>query len=155
METGTEELDSAWRLEPMDKPTSLSTRQHSLSQLLIYALVGFAINISGYLVYLLFTYLGANPKAAMSLLYGVGASISYIGNRKLTFAHSGSLASSSIRYVLAHAVGYLINLSILIIFVDKIGFAHQWVQAVAILIVAAFLFIALKYFVFSDKYDKH
>lgn len=52
------------------------------------------------------------------------------------------------RYIIAHCFGYLINLVILIIFVDELGFVHQWVQAIAIVIVAAFLFLAFKFFVF-------
>jgi putative flippase GtrA len=86
----------------------------------------------------------------MTLLYGVGAAVSFWGNRKLTFAHNGSLAGAGARYVMAHCIGYLINLTILIVMVDKLGYAHQLVQAIAILIVAAFLFLAFKFFVFTD-----
>ena len=45
--------------------------------------------------------------------------------------------------------GYLMNLAILFVFVDKMGFAHQWVQAVAIFVVAGYLFLAFKFFVFA------
>jgi len=55
---------------------------------------------------------------------------------------------AGVRYVIAHCIGYLLNLSILIVFVDKLGYAHQWVQAIAIFVVAAFLFLAFKVFVF-------
>ena len=43
-----------------------------------------------------------------------------------------------------------LNLGILAIFVDHFGYAHQWVQAAAIMIVAGFLFFAFKYFVFAQ-----
>lgn len=55
---------------------------------------------------------------------------------------------AGVRYVIAHCIGYLLNLSILIVFVDELGYAHQWVQAIAIFVVAAFLFLAFKVFVF-------
>jgi len=122
----------------------------SFKQLTRYALVGIVSNFAGYLVYLLITYLGATPKITMTFLYGVGATIGYIGNRNFTFAHKGSLLGSGVRYVIAHFFGYFINLVILIIFADHFGYAHQWVQAVAIFLVAGFLFITFKFFVFMN-----
>jgi putative flippase GtrA len=122
----------------------------SFAQLSRYAFVGIVSNLTGYLVYLLVTYLGVAPKITMTLLYGVGATIGYIGNRNFTFTHKGSLLGSGARYLVAHFFGYFINLALLIIFVDQFGYAHQWVQAVAIFVVACFLFIAFKFFVFTN-----
>ncbi len=122
----------------------------SFKQLTRYTLVGIVSNLFGYLVYLLVTYLGATPKLTMTLLYGVGAAIGYIGNRNLAFAHKGNLLGSGVRYFMAHSFGYFINLALLSIFVDQLGYAHQWVQAIAIFVVAGFLFLAFKYFVFTD-----
>lgn len=120
------------------------------SQLFRYALVGIVNNAAGYLVYLLITYFGATPKITMTLLYAVGAAIGFWGNRKLAFKYKGSVLESGLRYGIAHLFGYLINLTILFVMVDKLGYAHQLVQAVAIFVVAAFLFIAFKFFVFPD-----
>lgn len=128
----------------VDKNPSLITK------LFNYALVGIAINFSGYMFYLLFTYFGATPKITMTLLYGVGVAVGFWGNRKLTFAHKGSLLGSGVRYLIAHCFGYFINLALLIIFVDHFMYAHQWVQALAIFVVAGFLFLVFKYFVFTD-----
>jgi len=121
-----------------------------VKQLVRYALVGIAINSVGYVVYLLVTYLGATPKLSMTFLYTLAVVVSYLGNRKLTFAHQGNLLGSSARYLIAHGVGYLVNLTILIVFVDNLGYAHQWVQGIAIFLVAAYLFIAFKFFVFTN-----
>ena len=116
----------------------------SFKQLTRYTLVGIVSNLFGYLVYLLITYLGATPKITMTLLYGVGATIGYLGNRNFAFSHKGSMLSSSIQYFIAHLFGYFINLAILIVYVDQLGYAHQWVQAIAIFGVAGFLFLAFK-----------
>ena len=120
-------------------------------QLVRYGLVGIATNLTGYLVYLLVTYLGAKPKIAMSLLYSVGMAASYWGNRKFTFKNKGNVFRTSTRYLIAHFLGYLINLAMLIVMVDKLGYAHQWVQAAAIFVVAAYLFLAFKFFVFGQE----
>lgn len=121
-----------------------------MRQVICYGLVGAASNITIYFVYLLIAYLGVEPKFAMTFVYITGALIGYFGNRKWTFAHGSSAYNSALRYVLAQTTGYLLNLLILWIFVDQIGYAHQWIQAMAIIIVAGFLFIAFKYFVFRE-----
>lgn len=121
-----------------------------LSQLFSYALVGILSNIAVYSVYLVFTYLGASPKITMTLLYSVGAAVGFVGNRSITFKDQGCLLGTGLRYIIAHSCGYLINLGILIMMVDKFGYAHQWVQAFAILVVAVFLFLVFKFFVFRN-----
>jgi putative flippase GtrA len=123
----------------------------SAIQLFRYGLVGIASNSVGYMVYLSITHLGATPKMTMSILYGVGAAVGFWGNRKLTFAHKGSLLGAGVRFIIAHCFGYFINLAILIVMVDKLGYAHQWVQAIAIFVVAAFLFLSFKFFVFRKS----
>lgn len=122
-------------------------------QLIRYGVVGVVSILTIYSVYLLITYLGVEPKTAMTLVYIIGASIGFFGNRKWTFAHQGNAASAVLRYVLAHLLGYLLNFIILFTFVDHFGYAHQWVQAAAIIIVACFLFIVFKYFVFYERYN--
>lgn len=122
-----------------------------MQQLIRYGLVGVVSNAAIYFLYLLITYLGVEPKIAMSLVYVIGTVIGFIGNRNWTFAHRGGSSSAALRYGLAHLFGYLLNLLILLTFVDHLGYAHQWVQIVAIVIVAGFLFVVFKYFVFREK----
>ena len=119
-------------------------------QMFHYGLFGVLRNSIGYAAYLLITYLGVSPKIAMSFLYIVGATIGFWGNRKFIFAHQGSISGAGARYLAAHFFGYLINLGFLIVMVDKLGYAHQWVQVVAIFVVAGFLFFAFKFFVFGE-----
>lgn len=67
------------------------------------------------------------------------------------FAHRGDSPHAMPRYVLAHLFGYMLNFLILFTFVDRLGYAHQWVQALAIIFIASFLFIVFKYFVFRER----
>lgn len=124
-----------------------------MRQVIRYGLVGAASNLSIYFVYLLITYFGGAPKIAMTVVYVIGAFIGFIGNRKWAFAHRGDFTGTALRYILAHFFGYLVNWLILFSFVDHLGYAHQWVQAAAILFVAGLLFVAFKYFVFRKKYS--
>jgi len=122
-----------------------------ISQLFSYVMVGVVVNLTAYLAYLLITYLGGTPKLTMSVLYVVTALASFIGNRKLTFAYKGGLLGSGLRFSIAHLFGYLINLGLLFVFVDKFAYPHQMVQICAIIIVAIFLFLTFKFFVFREE----
>lgn len=127
-----------------------SNIQILIKQVFRYGIFGISRNSLGYITYLLITYLGVSPKIAMSILYCVGTVVGFFGNRKFIFVHDGSMLKSGIRYLVAHLMGYIINLVILIVMVDKLGYAHQWVQVLAIIVVAGFLFMCFKVFVFRD-----
>lgn len=118
------------------------------SQLLRYGMLGLLSNLIIYLLYLLITYYDAKPKTAMTLVYILGASISFFANRKFTFSDKGGVLGSGIRYAITNLFGYLLNFFILMVFVDKLGYPHQLVQGIAIFVVAGFLFVCFKLFVF-------
>jgi len=126
----------------------------SFRQLFLYGLVGIATNLFGYLLYLAITGLGFDHKISMTFLYLIGATISFLANRSLVFKHDGKFLGAALKFGLAHILGYFLNLSLLIFFTDKLGYAHQYVQAAAIVIVAGYLFVALRFFVFSKKADR-
>ena len=122
-----------------------------MSPLLRYAIVGISTNLIIYAGYLTVTIVGVEPKIAMTVTYAGGAFIGFLGNRKWTFAHNGSATSAALRFVAAHTCGYLLNYSILLMFVDKFGCPHQLVQAASIVFIAAFLFLVFKFWVFRNK----
>ncbi|WP_454722560.1 MULTISPECIES: GtrA family protein [Cupriavidus] len=126
-------------------------KRETISQLFRYAVVGMMSNFLGYVAYIVVTYLGATPKITMTFLYGMSAAIGFFGNRSLTFRDKGKLLGAGGRYIVVHCLGYLVNLAILVVMVDKLGYPHQWVQAAAIFIVAVFLFFAFKFFVFTSR----
>lgn len=120
-------------------------------QFVRYAMVGIVSNVAGYLIYLLVTNFGVAPKIAMTFLYGVAVTIAFFSNRHFVFSDKGSIQGTGIRFLCAHACGYLLNLCLLIVFVDKLGYPHQIIQAIAIFVVAAFLFVTFKLFVFRNS----
>lgn len=128
----------------------LGSMDSTIVQLIKYGIIGISTNTAGYLLYLVATHIGITPILSMTLLYLLGATIGFIGNRRLTFAYTGSILGSGTRYTLVHLAGYALNLGILVLFVDLLGYPHQIVQAIAIFTVAAFLFIMFKVFVFRS-----
>ena len=124
---------------------------NTLKQLFKYGVIGIISNTTGYLLYLIATNFGLPPILTMTLLYVVGATIGFFGNRQITFSYTGNFFRSGIRYTLVHLTGYFINLALLIEFVDRLGYPHQLVQAIALFVVAAFLFIMFKLYVFRTS----
>ncbi len=118
-------------------------------QLARYAVVGLASNGVGYLLYLLLTYAGMGHKSAMSLLYAIGVAQTFFFNRSWSFGHQGNVHGALVRYVIAYALGYLLNLGILWFAVDRLHLPHQSVQAIAIVAVAVSLFLMHRYWVFA------
>lgn len=119
-------------------------------QFVRYALVGLASNAFGYLLYLALTYLGMGHKLAMSLLYGIGVLQTYFFNKKWSFRFDGAATPALVRYAAAYALGYIVNLSALMLLVDQMGLPHQWVQGAMIVVVAVMLFLAQRYWVFPQ-----
>jgi putative flippase GtrA len=128
--------------------------KENFRQLFSYALIGILTNALGYSIYLFLTHLWGAPKITMTALYVVGVSAAFFANRRYTFRHDGGIGVTGIRYLLLQAVGYLLNLTLLLVFVDWLGVAHQITQAIAIVVVAIFLFVMSRVFVFSQSPTK-
>ena len=90
-------------------------------------------------------------KTAMTLVYAMGVSLTFVFNKNWTFGHSGNVSGAFTRYLSVYAIGYLLNFSGLYIFVDKLEFSHQWVQGVLIIVIAFLLFLLQKTFVFTGR----
>jgi len=113
----------------------------AISQVLRYGVVGILNNLLGYLIYLGLTWSWLDPILAVSILYPIGALTAYFGHAKYTFAYDGHVVKGSLRYVLAHIIGYSVNISLIYVFSDRLLYSHQIVQAVAIFVLAVVLFL--------------
>lgn len=122
-----------------------------LGELLRFGMVGVAHNLLGYLVYLLITWLGVDPKVAVAILYPLGTVFSYLLNRRWTFNHQGEVRQSMIRYIVMHIFGYAANLLIMYVGYDVLGFPHQLVQLFAMFFLAGTFFLVSKFLIFSSR----
>ena len=123
----------------------------TLKQLFLYGITGIILNLLGFLVYLMVTWLGVEPKLAMTCLYGAGVLIGFFANKRIVFCSEDEGYRSFIKFLLAHIVGYGINFLILYYFYDVLGYMHQVVQFVAIFVVAVYLFVVFKFLVFKQS----
>jgi len=131
----------------MGSPTLTAT----LHQVIRYGVVGVINNLLGYVIYLLVTWWWIEPKLAVTFMYPIGAVTAYFGHAKYAFAYQGRTSRGLVRYVLAHVVGYSVNVGMLYVFADRMGLPHQLVQAAAIVAVAGLLFLLFRYFVFPRR----
>jgi len=120
-------------------------------QVIRYSLVGAISNIVIYISYLFLTHFGVGAKTSMTVVYFFGAIVGFLGNKKWTFGYKKNFTTSVFRFTIAHIFGYCINLLMLFIFVDSLKYSHQIVQAIAVIVVACFLFLTSKYFVFRER----
>ena len=122
--------------------------QATLGQFVRYATVGLVSNVVLYLAYLALTATGVGAKLAMSLLYLLGVVQTFIFNKRWSFRHGGMHGPAFVRYCVSYLAGYLINLVALMVLVDRMGYPHQLVQGVAIVVLAILLFLMQKFWVF-------
>lgn len=122
-----------------------------LQKIIRFIMVGLFSNSIGYGVYLLITWLGVPYKIAMTLLYCVGVTMSYIGNRKFTFASTQQVRLTLIKFIVAYAIGYALQYTILHILVVEFLIFHAYAQLCGSIVVAIYLFNMLRFFVFKER----
>ena len=137
-------------MDKSDAPQSKLT--NSLRELVRYGIVGLGLNAIGYSLYLFITYVGVEPNLAVAILYPVAVIIGFFGHKKVSFQYKGGQTDVPLlsKYIFAYAVGYVLNLVLLEIGHYQLGYAHELVQGCCVFILAAFLFVMQKFFVFRD-----
>lgn len=127
---------------------NLLRKNEKIYQIVRYAVVGLSNNGLIYLIYLLITYLGADPKLAITILYPIAILFAFICHLKYSFEFKGKIKMAMGRYLSSYFICYCLNYVILFIFIDKYKFSHQLVEALSIFFIGGVLFFMLKYFVF-------
>lgn len=131
--------------------TGFAGRKPLLRQLFRYGVAGILTNLFGYLVYLLITFLGVDPKVVVSVIYPLSAVTGFFAHFRYSFSYRKGYAGAAVRYSIAHCIGFGVNLAMLYVLSDKLKFPHQAVQAAAIFVVAGILFLIFRYFVFPSS----
>jgi putative flippase GtrA len=119
-------------------------------QFIQYCIVGVLTNALAYGLFLLVLASGVEAKFSMSIVYVLAAAVSFLVNRTWTFSFTGTWLSNTARFLGAQVSGYLLNLLILLVFRDHYHYPAAYVQAVAILVIALYMFAISKVFVFRQ-----
>ena len=116
-----------------------------------FIVVGVISNGLGYGAYILITWLGMPYKIAMTLIYCVGVMTSYFGNKQFTFADNQKISMTIVKFLVAHSIGYIVQYIVLYVLVDRFMVFHLYALFVGSTVVAIYLFIALRFFVFNTS----
>ena len=113
-----------------------------------YVIIGTIANGLSYLFFAVLTWWGLSPEFAITIVYLVQITLTFIFNKSWSFNHKGRASASAIRYLIAYLCCYILNVAVLKLFNGYLGYSHLIVQAVAIPVNALLLFLAQKYWVF-------
>jgi putative flippase GtrA len=125
-----------------------------IPQMIRFGFVGLVSNLILYFVYLIITAVGVEYKISMTVLFCLGALQTFFFNKRWTFNHDGLLRSSLIKYLTVYSFAYLFDLGCLMVFVDVLGYPHQIIQGILIIVVALMLYYLQSRWVFFDVCTK-
>lgn len=120
-----------------------------------YLVTGSGMSAAIYLGYLGATSLPLSPVLAISLVYPVAVGASYFLNRRFTFNSARRHRESTWRFILAHTTGYLLNVGLLWLVTRFTLIDYRVAEALVLVTVGMFLFVALRVFVFPQVEDTH
>ena len=118
-----------------------------------YVFSGLLINGIGYGLYILLTSLGFNPLLTIIVFYPINLIIGYFTHLKHTFKIkiNHNFRKRFLNYLIVYILGYILNISFIYIFHNKLSYSHQLVQLLSIFTIAFLLFFLNKLFVYSSN----
>ena len=122
-------------------------------ELLRYAQVGILLNTSTYLLYLLLTSLSMVPLSALFITYPVGYLAGFFAHKNHTFRFivKSNVGHKIGIYIFIQLLGLVFNIICLNTFITLVGIPHQLAQLISLPLVACFLFVLMKTFVFNSN----
>lgn len=124
-----------------------------IGQLIRYGIAGLAINGGGYLFFLLFLSIGIEHKLAATILYVAGVLISFLLNRKFVFNSKTPLTPSLMKHAAMVLGGYILNITMLSIWVDQYGCSPKYIQLISVGIVSLYFYFFSKFVVHSARLE--
>lgn len=124
------------------------------AQTLRFALVGLANTAIGLLaIYGLILFFNAGPVVANVVGYALGFWVSYLLNRRWTFADQRPARSSLPRYMALAAVAYGVNLAVVLAGTHYLAIGRYLVQLLGIGFYTSLMFVGSRYLVFTPVPD--
>jgi putative flippase GtrA len=119
-----------------------------------YLIVGAAANLTVLGIYWLASLgLGLSPKLSLTIASAFGFLIAYCANRMWSFEYRGAHAAPLARYALGYFLSYCLQLAILNVGTDVLGYPHQWVVVFGLAIAACFFFALQKFWIFPRQHN--
>jgi putative flippase GtrA len=128
----------------------------SLAQGVRFGAVGLVNTFAGLLVIYSLKYLAGTPDVkANAIGYAVGMLVSFSLNRNWTFAHRGAPSRSVIRFLMTMAIGYAMNLLVVLVSLRALGLNAYIAQVLGMPAFTMTSFLLCKYWVFKAEPNEH
>ena len=126
-----------------------SEKRNLLKEFIAFNIVGIINTVITYGIYSLLVFLGIDYKLALFGEYCFGVAFSFLANRKFTFKHTEKINLYMIvSMVSSYIFIFLLNMALLVVFVEKLFLGKYLAQLFALAISVAASFLAQKYVVF-------
>ena len=123
----------------------------TVNQIIKYSSVGMLTNSIGYILYIVISnFIGINPPIAAIVSGFMVIGISYLLNTRFTFKSKNKGLFDAINYFLLYVSAILLNSLIIFIFSNMLGFAHEIIAAISLVIISCSLFLIQKFLLFRE-----
>jgi len=116
-----------------------------------YASTGCISNSIAYGLFCGGVYAGFGSKFMASVVFVLVMSVGFAINRKWSFRSTGAQSREFTKYMVAYSLAYLGNIGLLSLLCDKFEMTPYLAQLVCIFVVAVFLFLCLRIWVFKSS----
>ena len=122
----------------------------SVYQIIKYSSVGIVTNTIGYILYIVISNLiGVNPPIAAILAGLMVIGISYYLNKRFTFKSKNKGVVTALNYYLLYFSAILLHSSNIFIFSSILGFVHELVAGISLVVISCSLFLIQKFYFFD------
>ena len=121
-----------------------------ISQIIKYGSVGFVTNALGYMVYIVIAnIIGVSPPLAAIISGFLVISLSFYLNKRFSFGNNSKSISMAVNYYILYVSAILFHSFIIFIFSNVLGFAHEIIAGISIILISCSLFLIQKFLLFK------
>ena len=122
----------------------------SLNQIIRYSSVGIITNAMGYILYIgVANIIGLNPPIAAIFSGFMVIGVSYYLNKHFSFKHNSKGSNLAIKYYVLYISAILVHSFAIFLFSNILGFAHEFIAGISLIIISCSLFIIQKNILFN------
>jgi len=122
-----------------------------VNQIFKYGSVGIVTNALGYIIYIaVANLLGINPPVAAIISGLLVISLSFYLNKRFSFDNNNKSIGLAVNYFILYGIAILFHSLIVFIFSNILGFAHEIIAGINIILISCSLFLIQKFLLFRE-----
>jgi putative flippase GtrA len=121
-----------------------------ISQIMKYGSVGSVTNALGYIIYIaIANIIGLSPPVSAIISGFLVISLSFYLNKRFSFGNNSKSISMAVNYYILYVSAILFHSFIIFIFSNVLGFAHEIIAGISIILISCSLFLIQKFLLFK------